>query len=132
MLVATADAFEPPQRVVIAFDGSRAARKALSGVARHPLLAGMPMDLVRAGVDTAEVRRELEAAQATLATAGIQAGAQLLIGDAQQVLPDAVKARGPALLVMGAFGHSRLRQWLLGSTTTTLLRRSDVPVLILR
>jgi nucleotide-binding universal stress UspA family protein len=132
VLVATADSFEPPQRVVIAFDGSRAARKALAGVARHPLLAGLPVDLVRAGSDTAEVRRELEAAQATLSEAGVAAGAQLLIGDPQQVLPQAVKARGPALLVMGAFGHSRLRQWVRGSTTTTLLRRSEVPVLILR
>jgi nucleotide-binding universal stress UspA family protein len=33
---------------------------------------------------------------------------------------------------MGALGHSRLRQLLLGSTTTTLLRMSDVPVLFLR
>ena len=43
-----------------------------------------------------------------------------------------VKSQGPAILVMGAFGHSRLRQLVLGSTTTTLLRLSDVPVLILR
>jgi nucleotide-binding universal stress UspA family protein len=34
--------------------------------------------------------------------------------------------------VMGAYGHSRIRQFIVGSTTTTLLRSSDVPVLILR
>ena len=33
---------------------------------------------------------------------------------------------------MGAYGHSRIRQWIVGSTTTTLLRLSEVPVLILR
>ena len=37
-----------------------------------------------------------------------------------------------ALLVMGAYGHSRLRHLVVGSTTTTLLRWSEVPVLILR
>ena len=31
-----------------------------------------------------------------------------------------------------AFGHSRLRQWIMGITTATLLRVSEVPVLILR
>lgn len=40
--------------------------------------------------------------------------------------------QAPALLVMGAFGHSRLRQLLRGSTTTRLLRLSEVPVLVLR
>lgn len=47
-------------------------------------------------------------------------------------LPGLVKAQGAALLVMGAFGHARLRQLLRGSTTATRLRRSEVPVLLLR
>jgi nucleotide-binding universal stress UspA family protein len=34
--------------------------------------------------------------------------------------------------VMGAYGHSRIRQLIVGSTTTTLLRTSPVPVLVLR
>jgi len=49
-----------------------------------------------------------------------------------RVLPALVKARGAGLLVMGAYGHSRIRQLIVGSTTSTLLRRSEVPVLILR
>jgi len=53
-------------------------------------------------------------------------------GEPQKVLPELVKRQAPALLVMGAFGHSRLRQLLVGSTTTRLLRLSDVPVLVLR
>ena len=36
------------------------------------------------------------------------------------------------LIVMGAYGHSRIRHLIVGSTTTTLLRLSQVPVLILR
>jgi nucleotide-binding universal stress UspA family protein len=48
------------------------------------------------------------------------------------VLPELVKRQAPALLVMGAFGHARLRQRRVGSTTARLLRLSDVPVLILR
>lgn len=33
---------------------------------------------------------------------------------------------------MGAYGHSRIRHLIVGSTTTALLRLSAVPVLILR
>lgn len=36
------------------------------------------------------------------------------------------------LLVMGAYGHSRIRSMLLGSTTTQLLRTCPIPVLLLR
>lgn len=48
------------------------------------------------------------------------------------MLPALIKAHGASLLVMGAYGHSRIRQLIVGSTTTTLLRLSEVPVLILR
>lgn len=62
----------------------------------------------------------------------IDPAATQVAGEPQQVQPELVKRQTPALLVMGAFGHSRLRQLLVGSTTTSLLRLSDVPVLILR
>ena len=46
--------------------------------------------------------------------------------------PAFVKAQVASLLVMGAYGHSRIRQLMVGSITTTLLRLSAVPVLILQ
>jgi nucleotide-binding universal stress UspA family protein len=33
---------------------------------------------------------------------------------------------------MGAYGHSRIRQLLIGSTTTAMIRHSTVPLLLLR
>ena len=36
------------------------------------------------------------------------------------------------LLVMGAYGHSRIRQFLVGSTTTAMIRRAQSPLLLLR
>ncbi|HBO13625.1 MAG TPA: universal stress protein UspA, partial [Halieaceae bacterium] len=35
-------------------------------------------------------------------------------------------------LVMGAYGHSRIRQFLVGSTTTTMLKTAHKPLVILR
>jgi nucleotide-binding universal stress UspA family protein len=34
------------------------------------------------------------------------------------------------LIVMGAYGHSRVREWLLGGATYTLLHKTPVPLLI--
>ncbi len=36
------------------------------------------------------------------------------------------------LMVMGAYGHNRLRELLLGSTTTHIIRTSPIPVLLIR
>jgi nucleotide-binding universal stress UspA family protein len=132
VLVATAEAFEVPQRVVVAFDGSPGARKALARLAQHPLVAGMPVLVAMVANDTTLARQQLNEAQAALQAAGASAEIELVAGEPQQVLPELVKRQAPALMVMGAFGHSRLRQLLVGSTTTSLLRLSDVPVLILR
>lgn len=132
VLVATAEAFEAPQRIVLAFDGSANARRAVEALSSHALSAGLPVLLAMVGLDTTLARRQLEEARIALAAAGLAVDTDLVPGEPQRVLPDLVKAQGPALLVMGAYGHSRLRQLIVGSTTSTLLRLSDVPVLILR
>jgi nucleotide-binding universal stress UspA family protein len=36
------------------------------------------------------------------------------------------------LIVMGAFGHSKFRQFFLGSNTMKMLERSKVPMVVLR
>lgn len=132
VLVATAEQFVAPQRVVIAFDGSPTGHKTVATVARSPLLAGLPVLLAMAGANTPEAHHQLGLAAQVLQGAGFAVTTELLSGEPEQVLPPLVKAQGAALLVMGAYGHSRIRQFIVGSTTTTLLRLSEVPVLILR
>jgi nucleotide-binding universal stress UspA family protein len=132
VLVARGEQFSAPQRFVIAFDGSTTARKTVETVARSPMLAGLPVLLAMVGIETPLARRQLDGARQSLEAGGFDAETELIPGEPEEVLPDLVKAQGAALLVMGAYGHSRIRQLVVGSTTTTLLRLSDVPVLILR
>lgn len=132
VLVATGAPFEAPKLFVIAFDGSPTGHKTIATVARSPMLKGLPVVLAMAGADTPLARQQLEDARLALAAAGFEAYAALLPGAPEEVLPAFLKAQGASLLVMGAYGHSRIRQLMVGSTTTTLLRLSEVPVLILR
>ena len=132
VLIATGAQFLAPQRFVIAFDGSTTARKTVAMVAGSPLLAGLPVLLAMAGAETVLARRQLDGARQSLAAAGFDAATALVPGEPEEVLPALLKSQGAALLVMGAYGHSRIRQLIVGSTTTTLLRVSELPVLILR
>lgn len=48
-----------------------------------------------------------------------------------EVLAALAKNRGADLLVMGAYGHSRTREWLLGGCTRAMTRSADLPVLLM-
>ena len=135
VLVVTGEAFVEPQRVVIAFDASATARKIVQTVLDSPMLVGLPALLAMAtgsGTPSSGALAELDEARAAMSQAGFDVRTELVAGDPETVLPAVAKAQGAALLVMGAYGHSRIRHLIVGSTTTTLLRVAEVPVLILR
>jgi len=131
-ILVTTEAFQPPQRVMLAFDGSTTARKVVDLIAASPLLRGLPCHLVMAGAETAESRAKLDQARQTLEQAGFEAPAVILPGEPESVLSQYQKENQIDLLIMGAYGHSRIRQLLIGSTTTAMLRKSEIPVLLLR
>lgn len=132
VLVVTGTNFAPPRCFVLAYDGSATARKAIERVAAGPLLKGLPALVVMAGADAATAARQLSEAGQLLANAGFAAETRHLNGEPEMVLPPLLRAQEGSMLVMGAYGHSRIRQLIVGSTTTTLLRTAEVPVLVLR
>lgn len=57
---------------------------------------------------------------------------KIVPGVPEEALPALLQSLGNMLLVLGAYGHSRIRQLIVGSTTTALLRLCSVPVVVLR
>lgn len=51
-------------------------------------------------------------------------------GKLGELLLSAAATQGSDLLVMGAYGHHRLRELLLGGTTRSILRSMTLPVLL--
>ena len=54
------------------------------------------------------------------------------LGHADAVISQYVSANAIDVLVMGAYGHSRIRHLIVGSTTTAMIRTCLIPVLLLR
>lgn len=129
-LLVSSQAFRPIRRVLIAFDGSRGARKAVAYVANTPLLAGTACRVVTVGDDHGGAREQLAGAVELLATAGFETTSDVLPGHPEQALAAETEASCADLLVMGAHGHSRIRTLIIGNTTTALLRSSAVTVLM--
>lgn len=124
--------FKPMQKVLIAFDGSETTRKGVEMIAASPLFKGLPCHVVMAGADSTEPRTQLQWAHQALTSAGFEVHSSIRAGNAETVIAEYVAANAIELLVMGAYGHSRIRQFIVGSTTTAMLRTCLIPVLLLR
>lgn len=131
-ILVTTTEWRTPQQVMLAFDGSPTARKGLEMVAGSPLFRDLPCHLVMVGADTSAARDELDRARQILQQAHFETPATILPGDPESVLSDYQKEQGIDLMIMGAYGHSRIRHLLVGSTTTAMLRKSSIPLLLLR
>lgn len=126
------EAFTQPRRVMLAFDGSKTTRKGVEMLARSPLFKGIDVHVVMVGADVADTRSQLEWALASLREAGFEAHGEIRAGEVEECLRAYQQEHDIDMLIMGAYGHSRIRHLLVGSTTTAMLRRVDIPVLLLR
>ncbi len=131
-VLVAARAFHPINRFLIAFDGGPSALKAIHHIATGSLLRGLDCHLVAVGKDGSDLARSQEESATLLRNAGFQVTATFLQGHPDEAIAAEVLSRDIDLLVMGAYGHSRVRRFILGSTTTTLVRTCHVPVLLFR
>jgi nucleotide-binding universal stress UspA family protein len=120
--------------VLVAWNGSREAARALRGAL--PLLRRAEQVILLDGEHpstTEPPRRPALPWQAFLGRAGIRVDARTFParhGEAGAALLDAAHGLAADLIVMGAWGHSRIAELILGGTTRYMLSHSDVPLLV--
>jgi nucleotide-binding universal stress UspA family protein len=120
---------------LFAYDGSRAAQRvAVMGA----LLASLETQRTGAGCHVLTVDDDPEGARKTqeallryLAAYELAPRAIAAKGNAAQQILDQANAKGAGLIVMGAFGHSPLRELIFGSTTLRVLEGTACPVLMM-
>lgn len=120
----------PLARACLAWDGSAEAAAALRGA--MPLLAGCAEVTIITIEDVPTDWPAIDAAE-YLSRHGIEAEVQSLarIGSIEETLARELQLRQCQLLVMGAFGHSRMREYLFGGVTRSFLENESAPALLL-
>lgn len=119
---------------VIAWDGSREASRALHDA--MPLLVGGSATIFHAAKpgDATRGGGGLHHAIAVLAEHGVYRDVRVETvrsdSDVTRRLLEAVADTGASLLVMGAYGHGAVRQFVLGGVTRMVLAHAVVPVLM--
>lgn len=126
------DDYTEPHSAMLAFDGSDTAFAGIELLSGSPVFRDMPLHLVMIGPDTNDRREQLSRAERQLSGLGIDVHVAIRAGDVEHALHTYQQEHNIDLLVMGAYGHSRIRQFLVGSTTTNMLKTARKPLVILR
>lgn len=122
-------------RIAVAWDGSSVAARALADA--------MPLCRQAGSVSIVQITGEKDLSNAAapadivrhLALHGVNAASvevELEERDAAATLQSYCQKSGHDLLVMGAFGHSRAREFVLGGVTRSILGDAKLPILISR
>ena len=123
----------PGKHVIVAWNGSREAARAVND-ALPILMRADKVDVMCVNPDNGEEEgADLPGADLCLHLArhGVKAEAQTLLASDLEVadlLLSRVADRGADLIVMGAYGHARWREVVLGGVTKQLLEQMTVPV----
>jgi nucleotide-binding universal stress UspA family protein len=131
VLVASRE-FKPVHRFLVAFDGGSSVIKAIEELAGSKVFTDLECELLSVGPENSAVATQMEASASLLREAGYTVQTKFEPGQPETVIAREVETDAYGLLVMGAFGHSRIRNLIIGSTTTEMIRSCKIPVLLFR
>lgn len=120
----------PTATVLLAYDGSSAAKRALASFAASGLARGRHVHVVSVDDDGAAAWETANKAVTALAASGIAATVHNVVSPlpiAEAILEQRRKVDA-GLIVMGAYARSRLAHLIWGSVTNVLVRESPVPL----
>jgi nucleotide-binding universal stress UspA family protein len=133
------------KRILIAYDGSESAERALDEAAR--LANGSDVTVVsvaellpqfgRAAAmllpeEDAERKAELEQAKEKLAKLGVDAKTVERRGDPAEMIIEEAKQEKADLIVVGTRGLSTAKGWMLGSVSSRVMHHAPCNVLVVR
>ncbi|GAB4185633.1 MAG: universal stress protein [Calditrichia bacterium] len=123
---------KPVNRILLAYDGSDHAAKAMSYAAFMGEKLKVPISLLTVhdnDVIASEIQHE---AMTYLKSYDILVEEIIAGGVPEEQIIKYSNELAADLLVMGGYGHSRIREAILGSVTVQVLRKSSIPVMLIK
>lgn len=129
-VLVTPEEFLEPQRLLLAYDGSDEAIQALPYAVAFAERLRLPLLAVSVDDDEAVAEAHLGAVRDFVSqrAQGLSLTTEVQRGPPAETILAAV--RPGDVLAIGAFGEGRLTEFFRGSTTDTLLRSAEVPLLL--
>jgi nucleotide-binding universal stress UspA family protein len=125
--------FRGISRPLLAYDGSQRASAAMHAAAEVASALALPLTVLHvAREDGTNDVRVLDEARRYLQSYGLELSCQTVKGPPHQRIVDVIREHDHDLLFIGAYGHSRIIEMVLGSTTEFVLRNAPCPVFLAR
>ncbi len=125
--------FQPITNPLLAYDGSPRASSAMHLAAEFCAALRLPLTVLSvAHREKNGEEKNLEEARHYLSSYGMPLTLRHTVGHANQQIVEYIKGQGHDLLFIGAYGHSRIIEMVLGSTTEYVLRNAPCPVFLSR
>ena len=119
-------------KMLIAYGGSECAGKALNIGCEIAGRMQIPVTILTVGDDKEQVSKILSDAEKLIKQHKVDYETSSANGDPVDVILNRYAEGHYNILVMGAYGHSKIRELVLGSTTAKLMRNVECPILICR
>lgn len=123
------------ERVAVAYDGSAHSASAVKKAMQLVKGMGLSLSLVTVrpvGDAVPPWQTILEEGRNIVSEEGVECQTHLAHGHADEEILQFVNDAEIDLLVMGAYGHTRIREFLMGSTTFQVLLRAQIPIYLIR
>ncbi len=122
--------FKPFTKILAAYDGSAMANKALALAGYFANKLGLPVIVLTVANKEKDARHIIDEAIKYLSNYEVQCQGVHVRGSPYQKICDFAHENQIDLIIMGAYGSSRIKEAILGSTTESVMRKSQVPVLL--
>lgn len=118
---------------LLAYDGSARAAAVMQQAAEFCATLSLPLTVLTVNRDEEQGKRLLGEAEAYLAPYGLTVRCESQhTGNAPERIASFIREQGHDLVFIGAYGHGRIIEMVLGSTTEYVLRNADCPVFLHR
>lgn len=126
--------FTPIRKILAAYDGSDHATQAVREAATLAAALQVPLEVLTVAPtrDTEEANRMSREGMNIAIPIHKQVSHLVGSGEPHVVIMGMAEHYNFDLIVAGAFGHSRIREMIIGSTTQQMIMRSTVPVMLIR
>ena len=129
----TPEKFREIRRILVAYDGTAHATLAFERACELCNLLRLPMVLLTCRERPDEdVRATQKQAERVRESSAFELDVRIVDGHPEEQILECAKLTEADLIVMGAYGHSRLREFFLGSTTNYVILKATRPVLLMR
>jgi nucleotide-binding universal stress UspA family protein len=117
---------------LLAYDGSQRASSAMESAAEFCARLKLPLTVLTIAKEESIARNNLQQAKAYLSSYAIDAAFESARGHPEQKIIEQIVNSDHDLLFIGAYGHRRIIEMVLGSTTEYVLRNAPCPVFLNR